>query len=87
MSSFCLEFLVIVGRLSRYMMSPDPIFISGFDNPFVNWTPRFIIFDPEGLVLIPVKPVSIVPENPKFEVTGFTVEIKSKTLEKVDTPT
>ena len=87
MSSFCLEFLVIVGRLSRYITSPDPVFISGCDNPFVNDTPRFIILDPEGLVVIPVKLVSIVPENPKLEVIGLELEIKFKTLEEVETPT
>ena len=87
MSSFCLEFLVIVGRLSRYIISPDPIFISDTDKPFVNWTPRFIILVPEGLVVIPVKLVSIVPENPESEVTGLELEIKSKTLEEVETPT
>ena len=29
MSSFCLEFLVIVALLSMYSIVPDPLFISG----------------------------------------------------------
>ena len=86
-SSFCLGFLEINGRLSKYKISPDALFISGEARPFVNWTPKLRTFVPVGLVVIPLNPTSTAPENPPVVVTTVAEDSKFKTFPAVDTPT
>ena len=56
-------FLAILARLSRKIISPEPLFISETAMPPVKLTPRLINLVPVGFVVNPANPVSIVALN------------------------
>ena len=88
MSSFCLEFLVIGGLLSKYITSPDPLFISGLARPFSKLTPKDITLLPVGLVLIPLKFWFTDAENPLVgAIILLALDSNARTFDSVVTPT
>ena len=63
------------------MISPDDLFISGFERPFVNCVPKLIILPVERDVVTPLKLVSTDAENPPtFFTIGYEDDSNDKTL-------
>ena len=83
MSSFCRISLVTKGRLSIYIISPDFVFISGFESPPVKVTPKSITFPPT-VILLPLlaNEVSIAAVNEGEDPPIFCKEdSKARTLD------
>ncbi len=90
MSSFWRAFLVIFGLLSKYIISPDPLFISESDKPELKLVPKLINLVPSGLVVIPEKLMSIAAEKLEDFPIMFadaTEDSNSYTFAVVVTPT